>query len=166
MQIIFTNLEEAKVLLDKILDIFNSIKYHLKYKFLKNTPFKTKFDRSRIKQIKHRLSIIVELLKLIIDLSSKFNYSKSNENFRYYIDLMVKNSLAMISKYNQDPFNYFPDLNLFLKVNDIKVGVCTLKAHDLIWSARKFESGNECSKIVYSDIKVYIYEIYLFNMLL
>ena len=73
---------------------------------------------------------------------------------------MVKHSLALISKYNTDPFNYFPDIYLFLNVNHVKVGVVTLRAQDVIWSSKEFESGIRCSKIIYSDIKVLYYALF------
>ena len=154
MEKIFKNISEAKNLLIKILDLFRGIEEYLKLKFLKNTPFKTKFDKFRVKQIINQLSVIIELLKLMIDLSEKFSNSKSNENFKFYIDLIVKNSIEHINKYNEDPFQLFPNINLLLMSNQRPVGVCSLKARDLIWSEDVREIGTDCGKIIYSDMKV------------
>ncbi len=154
MENITAHLSEAKTLLIKILDLFRTIEDYLKLRFLKNTPFKTKFDKFRVNQIINQLSIIVELLKLMLDLSEKFSCSKSNESFKFYIDLIVKNSIKHIRKYNEDPFQLFPNINLLLLLNQMPVGVCSLKAQDLIWSENNREIGTQCGKIIYSDIKV------------
>ena len=154
MENITAHLSEAKTLLIKILDLFRTIEDYLKLRFLKNTPFKTKFDKFRVNQIINQLSIIVELLKLMLDLSEKFSCSKSNESFKFYIDLIVKNSIKHIRKYNEDPFQLFPNINLLLLLNQMPVGVCSLKAQDLIWSENNREIGTQCAKIIYSDIKV------------
>lgn len=157
METIFHNLPEAKQTFNKILDLFTLIMKYLKN--FKNSKSITKFDISRYKQIKERLAIIVELLNLILRLTEKFSYSKSNENFKFYIDLIIRNSIDHIHRYNNDPFQYFPDINLFLLFNGAMIGVCSLKAHDLIWSSNDQEIGSKCSQVIYSDIKVRLYNL-------
>ena len=154
MENITKDLSEAKKLLIKILDLLLMIKEYLKSRFLKNTPFKTKFDKFRVNQITNQLSIIVELLNLMVNLSEKFSCSKSNESFKYYVDLIVNNSIEHIKKYNEDPFQLFPNINLLLLFNQTPVGVCSLKAQDLVWSKNDQEIGIHCRKIIYCDVKV------------
>lgn len=154
-KLIVNDLEQAKQIFSKIKDVFDSILLYLKH--FKKTLFITQFDRFCCKQIKSRLLTIQELLALITNLSERFKGSKSNENFNFYIDLVVRNSLAHIYKYNRDPFNYFPDVNLKLLSNGELIGVCSIKTHKVIWSDNELEIGDECGKIVYSNIKVNIF---------
>ena len=153
MKVIFVDLNLAKQIFNRILDIFKLISNCLDE--FKNSLVFTKFDSFRCKQIQYRMSIITELLTLIKNLSEKFNGSKSNKNFLIYIDLIIRNSINCIYKYNNDPFYYFPDINLKLLCNQKVIGIRSIKAHKVIWSDKKLEIGDECAKAVYSNIKVF-----------
>ncbi len=132
--------------------IISEIKEYLNEEFLKY-PYATDLDRCRVKQINSLLDTIEELLTLMIKLVSKFKGSKSNENFRFYIELMFKNSVYRIQKLSKEPFSHFPDMSIWLLANNEPVGVCNLRASNLIWSTDARKRGKICGKLIYTDIK-------------
>lgn len=127
-------------------------KVYLKNDFLKN-EFITEFSRNRVRQIRAQLTGIQDLLSLLFKLVSKFKNSNSNENFRFYIDLMIKNSMIKIKKYLAEPLSYFPDVNIWFLCNKEPVGVCTIKSRDLIHSSDEYKKGSICGRMVYTDVK-------------
>lgn len=90
----------------------------------------------------------------MFELASKFQNSASNENYKFYIDIIIKNAILKIEQYNREPLSYFPDVSLWLLRNNQKVGVCTIKANDVIWSENHDEKGSICAKMIYTDVKV------------
>jgi hypothetical protein len=80
------------------------------------------FDIMRIKQIEHHLAIILRFLKLINNLFSTYKYSNSNENFKDYVDPIVRNSIVKIKSLLIEPFNFFPDMSLWMLHNGQRVG--------------------------------------------
>jgi DNA gyrase/topoisomerase IV subunit A len=82
----------------------------------------TRYDIMRIKQIKQHLSIIIHFLQLIDQLFSTFKHSNSNENFKDYVDPIIRNSIAKIKNLLVEPFNFFPDVSLWMLHNGQRVG--------------------------------------------
>jgi hypothetical protein len=132
--------------------LINEIRAHLSQEFLAY-PYSTELDKCRARQIESLLTVIDETLKLLIKLVSKFKNSKSNENFRFYIDLMFRNSVCSIQKLIKEPFSHFPDVTLWLLAGGEPVGVCVLHAHDLIWSMDPKKRGRMSGKLFYTDVK-------------
>ncbi|CAF0895015.1 unnamed protein product, partial [Brachionus calyciflorus] len=125
---------------------------YISYDFLKMS-FINNFNKSRILQIKSQLDTLRTVVKLLFDLSEKFQPSKSNENFRFYIDLIVRNSIVKIKKLLNEPFSYFPDVNLWFLFDNEPVGVCNIRSNDIIWSLDSSKKGIISAVMVYTDIK-------------
>ena len=119
----------------------------------KTTNYITNFEEFRAKQIKALFQNIVDLFNIYFKLVLKFKNSSSNENFRYYIDLIVKNCVAKIKRYSEEPLSYFPDASLWLFFNNKPVGVCSIKSEDIIWSSNEDKKGIISNLMVYTDVK-------------
>ena len=78
--------------------------------------------------------------------------------------LQIKYDCEIITKFATEPLSIFPDMNLWLFDGDQAVGLCSLKAQDIIWSTEQDERGYLCGKILYTDIKVKL-KIYKFRMI-
>ncbi len=137
----------------KIIELTNSCKDYLRNNFLSSESI-TPYDQHRVKQICSQLNLITELLKLLFALISKFNSSVSNDSFMYFIDRIIKSCLFNINSYLKQPFCIFPDLSLYFLCNGEPVGVCIIKASDVIWSENELEMGCICAKMIYIDVKV------------
>ena len=150
-------LNENKTTLDSLYKIIvqttNEINDFLITDFM-NNEYITDYERCRIKQICSQLDIIKDLLSILFDLIRKFKNSASNENFKFYIDLIVINCMLKIRNYIKDPLSYFPDISLWFLFNNEPVGVCTIKAEDLVWSNDPYKKGQICEKMIYTDVKV------------
>lgn len=72
--------------------------------------------------------------------------------------IQISDCLSRIKENLVEPFNYFPDINLWLVHNRQHVGVCTIKSCDVIWSKSVIEKGDICNQIIYTNIKVSIFE--------
>lgn len=138
---------------ERIFSLVSSVKDYLNKNFLAS-EFITSFDRHRVQQIISQLTIVVDLLKLIFALISKFRQSASNESFTLFADKIIKSCLLNVRNLLREPFNIFPDLSLYMLCNDQPVGVCIVKSKDIVWSADEQKMGCICAKMVYIDVKV------------
>lgn len=136
-----------------ILGLVNSCKDYLKNNFL-TSEYITSYDQNRVKQICSQLNLIVDLLKLLYALISKFNNSASNDSFTYFIDRIIKSCMFNVNSYLKQPFSIFPYLSLYVLCDGEPVGVCIVKASDIVWSEDKLEMGSICAKMIYMDAKV------------
>lgn len=145
--------KKATNVYQQIRNLAQEVKSYLLNEYLKN-DFITDFDRYRVKLINTQFSIIVDLLNLLFKLICKFRLSASNESFKFYIDLIIQNSMAKIRNYLKEPFSYFPDLNLWLMANETNaIGVCNIRSEDVIWSPVAKKRGSICAKMIYTDVK-------------
>jgi hypothetical protein len=137
-----------------ILRITDEVKYFFDNDFSdKTTNYITNFEEFRAKQINALFQNIVDLFNVYFKLVLKFKNSSSSENFRFYIDLIVRNCIAKIKRYSEEPLSYFPDASLWLLFNNRPVGVCTIKSEDIIWSPHEDKRGIISNQMVYTDVK-------------
>ena len=152
---VFETLKTTVDEFNKIINLFEEIKFYLD-RFEQN--FLTNFDKYRIYHIKIHLKRINNFLRRILDTiqqsDENFSRLKNNERFKLETISLIKLTLNDIQKLNQDPFKYFPHVNLMLLANKKLVGQCTIKAHDLIWSHNSLQTGSNCGKIVYIYMQV------------
>ena len=113
----------------------------------------TRFDQNRAELIRDKIELILKILTKSFAFLHEQNKMKT-------VDIIWKNSIFAIEKMIKEPFNYFPDLNLFMLNYERPVGVCTLRSHDIIYSADEKKRGFACAKMIYTDIRVF--EFYLF----
>lgn len=146
------DLKKANNLYEYFLNTINRMKEFIKQDFLKKS-YTSEFNKHRIKQIKMELNNLADVIKLLFRLTHKFRQSKSNENFKFYIDLIIRNTMIKIKKYLNEPFSYFPDVNLWFMFNEQKVGVCNLKCNDVVWSPEEDKRGCISAKKVYTNVK-------------
>ena len=125
------------------------IKKYLKTVFLKN-EFLTELNKQRIKHFQAELRKICDFVQSL---------SKFDENFRKLRFMQIKDSLEEIASFLGEPFSYFPDLNLFLISNQEPIGLCKIKSHDVIWSINPREIGNLCNRMIYTNIKVVLFDV-------
>jgi hypothetical protein len=68
---------------------------------------------------------------------------------------MILESVKRIESLIKEPMlNFFPDIHLWLMSNDKPVGICNIKATDVIWSENSIEKGFICKRFTYLNIKV------------
>lgn len=147
---------------ESIVTVVTSVKGYLEHEFLES-PYITKFDKLRVKEIISQFKLIVELLNLMKRLINKFQCSASNDNFNFFIDIVIKKCMINIKNYLKEPFCIFPDLRLYMLCNQQAVGSCIIKARDIIWSSDDQQIGCICAKMVYMDMKVSLNENLLLN---
>ena len=147
--------KEISILIyNKIEKVIKKIKEHLNTEFLsQSNPNITELDRNRVKLTDWLLTCIEKLLMLLIKLIFKFRDSKSNENFKHYIDLLIKNCIVRIQQFCKEPFSFFPDISIWMLANQEPVGVCSMRACDIIWSEDLEKRGFICAKMIYTDMK-------------
>ena len=134
--------------------ILNDVKAFFKEMLsLETNNYVNSFTTNRSNQIKALFGNILQLLELYFKLIVKFKNSTSNENFRFYIDLIIKNCIAKIKRYLEEPLSYFPDASLWLLFNDQPIGVCTIKSEDIIWSPDPNKRGIISTRMIYTDVK-------------
>lgn len=146
-------LQQANDIYKEIVQLIQKAKTYLKDDYLNNN-FVTDFEEKRVEEILFRFTIIIDLLNLILKLAKKFKYSTANDNFKFYIDLIIKNSVLKIRNFLREPFCIFPNLSLWLLFNDQPVGVCNICANDIIWSKDEQNKGEFCGKFFSTDFKV------------
>lgn len=138
---------------DIIVEVVSSVRGYLEHEFLES-QYITKFDKLRVKEIISQFKLIVELLNLMRRLIDKFQNSASNDNFTFFIDIVIKKCLANIKNYLKEPFCILPDVKLYMLCDQKPVGSCIIKARDIIWSSDNQQIGCICAKMVYMDMKV------------
>jgi hypothetical protein len=148
-------LQQANDSYKEIVQLAQNVKTYLKDEYLNNN-FITDFEQKRVEEILFRLTIIIDLINLILKLSKKFKYSTANDNFKFYIDLIIKNSVLKIRNFLREPFCIFPNVSLWLLFNNQPVGVCNISANDIIWSNDEQNKGEFCGKLFSTDFKVKI----------
>ena len=146
------DLKKANNLYESFLNTINRMKDFIKHDFLKKN-YISEFNKKRIKQIKVELNNLADVINLLFRLTHKFRQSKSNESFKFYIDLIIRNSVIKIKKHLEEPFSYFPDVNLWFLFNREKIGVCNMICNDVIWSDEEDKRGCISAKKVYTDVK-------------
>ncbi len=154
-------LQQANDIYKDIVRLAQNAKTYLKDVYL-NSDYVNEFEQKRVEEILFRFTIIIDLLNLILKLTKKFNNSNSNDNFKFYIDLIIKNSVLKIRNFLREPFCIFPNLSLWLLFNDQPVGVCNICANDIIWSEDEQNKGEFCGKVISSDFKVTLFKNYNF----
>lgn len=99
---------------------------------------------NRIKQINIQLKIISTSLELIsITKSSKVSIQ------------IITESIIKIERLIKEPLlNNFPDFQLWLMNGDEPVGICNIKASEILWSHNRRKRGSVCNKYIYTSIKV------------
>lgn len=146
------DLKKANNLYESFLYTINRLKEFIKLEFLKKS-FITQFNKCRIKQIKMELNNLADVINLLFRLTHKFRQSKSNESFKFYIDLIIRNTVIKMKKHLEEPLSYFPDVNLWFLFNRQKIGVCNMICKDVVWSDEEDKCGCISAKKVYTDVK-------------
>lgn len=108
----------------------------------------TELEKNRTNQFLMELRNIVDFVQ---------TFQKFDSNFKKLRLIQLKDSLEKLQKMSlNEPFNYFPDLDLWLISNNVPIGLSKIKYFDLIWSNNMRERGSVCSKMIYMNIKVII----------
>ena len=127
--------------------LFFTISY-LQSTYLKNGPDKaTQSDAIRIEKIIVELSLIQEAFRFM-------SISKNN----LLVAAIITESVEKIENLLNEPMlNFFPDIHLWMMHKTFPIGICNIKAADILWSSNKHEKGLICNKFIYADISVSSY---------
>jgi hypothetical protein len=147
-----TSLSEAEPHFKKSIKLISQIRDFIKQDFLSKT-YATEFNKLKLAHVKLILTQLSDVLNLLFKLLNKFKESKSNENFKFYVDLIVRNAFVKIKKYIGEPFSYFPDVSLWFMFNSQPVGVTNFKCSDVVWSQDEHKRGCVSGKMLNTDVK-------------
>lgn len=124
---------------------------YLLYGFSRNNKLMP-LDVDRIKQIVTQLRILDTSLELIAATKS------SKISIHIITECVIK-----IEKLIKEPLlRNFPDFHLWLMNGDQPVGICNIKANDIVWSQNRHKRGSICNKYIYMSIKVNFHFILFF----
>ena len=104
----------------------------------------TDLERNRVKQLTEELNVLLGLIK---------SYSRFDSDFKKMKFTQMKDSIEKINAYINEPLSLIPDVTLWLLADDRAIGVCTIKASDIIWSPKERKKGSICNQLIYTDIK-------------
>jgi transcriptional antiterminator len=111
------------------------------------------FEKKRTELIISVFKDIYDLYDLLLNLFIKFKNSKSIKNFKRRVDIIIADRIARIKSYLKEPFSHFLDASIWMLFNDQPVGVCNIKAEDIIWSPDEDKRGLVSAKKFYTNVK-------------